>query len=397
MRLSDRIGRIKPSPTLAITAKAKNMVAKGIDVISFGAGEPDFDTPNNIKDKAIEAIREGFTRYTPPGGTDELKEAIRDKLLRDNGLSYDLSQIVVNCGAKHTLYNLAQAFFNRGDEAIIPAPYWVSYPDIVTLAEAKPVIVETSQDQGFIMTPEDFKKAITPRTKAVVINSPANPTGAFYSKEELVKIGEIARKKEILIISDDIYEKILYDGRKFVSIVSILPEMKGLTVVVNGVSKTYAMTGWRIGYAAGPQEIIGAITKIQSQSTSNPTSIAQKAAIEALRGPQDSVAMMTKEFEKRRKYMVDELNNIAGVSCFNPRGAFYLFPNFSAFYGRSFQGKTINNSLDLTDYLLDTARVAVVAGVAFGADNFIRISFAASMETIREGVKRIKEAVDKLE
>ena len=397
MRLSDRVSRIKPSPTLAVTAKAKKMISEGVDLISFGAGEPDFDTPGNIKDKAIDAIREGFTKYTPPGGVDELKEAIREKFFSDNGLSYDISQIVINCGAKHTLYNLAQALFNPGDEVIISAPYWVSYPDIVTLAEAKPVVIETSEDQGFVMTPQAFEKAITPKTKAVIINSPSNPTGALYSQEDLLAIGKIALEKKILIISDEIYEKLIYDGKKFVSIASLDPEIKNLTIIVNGVSKTYAMTGWRIGYAAGPRDIIGAMTKIQSQSTSNPTSISQKAAIEAIKGSQDSVAIMIREFEKRRKYMVDELNSIEGISCFNPEGAFYLFPRFSAFYGKKYRGKTINGSLDLTDYLLDNARVAAVPGIAFGGDNFIRLSFAVSMEMIQDGVKRISEAMAGLE
>ena len=312
MFLSQRAKAIKPSPTLAIDAKAKALKAQGVDVIGFGVGEPDFDTPQNIKDAGIKAIEMGFTKYCPVGGTDDLKDAIIEKLKKDNGLSYERGEIIVSCGAKHSLYNIAMTVLEKGDEVIIPAPYWVSYPDIVALADAKPVIVNTSEKNGFKMTAEKFRKAITPKTKAVIINSPSNPTGSSYSRKELEGIAEVAVEKKVLIISDDIYEKLVYEGFKFISIASIGKEVKDLTIVVNGVSKAYAMTGWRIGYAAGAKEIVTAMTNIQSQSTSNPTSIAMKASTEALNGPQDAVNAMVKEFDKRRVYMVERLNKIKG-------------------------------------------------------------------------------------
>jgi len=396
VRLAERMSTIKPSPTLAVTAKAKAMRAQGIDVVGFGAGEPDFDTPRNIKEAAFRAIEEGFTKYTPSGGIEELKDAIIDKFKNENGISFDRSQIVVTCGAKHAIYALAQAIFNEGDEVIIPSPYWVSYPDIVSLSGGKPVIVETKEKEAFKVDPVKLKRAITPRTKAVVINSPSNPTGIAYEASELMKIGEIAVEKGIMIISDEIYEKFVYDGFTFASIASIDKEIKDLTIVINGVSKTYSMTGWRIGYAAGPKEIINAITDLQSQSTSNPTSIAQKASVEALRGPQDSVALMVQEFDKRRRSMVEKLNSIAGVSCFNPKGAFYCFPNLSSFYGKSFKGKKIKGSADISTYLLEEANVAVVSGDAFGADEHIRLSYAISSESIRKGLGRIEDALEKL-
>jgi aspartate aminotransferase len=394
--LSNRARGLKPSPTLAINAKAKSMQAQGLHVISFGAGEPDFDTPDNIKQAAVRAIDEGFTKYTPVGGIDELKDAIIHKFQRDNHITYKRSQILVSCGGKHSFYNLAQALFDEGDEVIIPAPYWVSYPPMVELAGASPIIIRTKEENGFRVTPEDLKKAITSKTKALVINSPSNPTGGAYAKEDLERIAEIAISNRFFVISDEIYEKIVYDGFDFISIASLGEDIKSRTVIVHGVAKTYAMTGWRIGYAAGSEEIISAMNNIQSQSTSNPTSIAQKASVEALIGPQDEVHKMVAAFAQRRNYIVDRLNKIEGVSCYKPVGAFYVFPNFSSYYGKSYQGKKISNSTDLADFFLDVARVAVVPGVEFGADPFERLSFATSMENIKEGLDRIEKALNEL-
>jgi aspartate aminotransferase len=394
--LSNRAKSLRPSPTLAINAKAKSMQAQGIHVISFGAGEPDFDTPDNIKQAAKKAIDDGFTKYTPVGGIDELKDAIIKKFQRDSGLTYKRSEILVSCGGKHSFYNLAQAIFDQGDEVIIPAPYWVSYPPIVVLANATPMIVQTTEKNEFKITPEGLKKSMTPKTKALVINSPSNPTGSAYTKKELEKIAEIAISKKIFVISDEIYEKIVYDGFQFTSIASLSEEMKEKTIIVHGVAKTYAMTGWRIGYTAGPEEIISAMSNIQSQSTSNPTSIAQKASVEAFIGSQDEVGRMVSAFALRRNYIVDRLNKIPGVSCYKPLGAFYVFPNFSSYYGKSFQGKKIENSTVLADYFLDAARVAVVPGIEFGADAFERLSYATSMEGIKEGLNRLEEALRKL-
>jgi len=397
MKLAARTGRIKPSPTLAITMRVKALRAEGRNVIGFGAGEPDFDTPANVKLAAIRAIEEGFTKYTPVGGIDELKDAIITKLHVDNKLDYGRSQIVVSCGAKHTLYNLAQTLFEEGDEVIIPLPYWVSYPDIIALSGATPVILETKESDGFKMNPRQIEVATTKNTRAIILNSPSNPTGVAYSLTELEALAEVIVKKGILVISDDIYEKIIYDGFGFHSIASIGEEIKRLTVVVNGVSKAYAMTGWRIGYAAGPDDIISAVTKLQSQNTSNPASISQKAAIEALSGDQDIVAKMVKEFKDRRDYIVDSLDRIPGITCMNPRGAFYVFPNVSSLYGEaSRNGKKIYNSTDLAEYLLNEAEVGVVPGVAFGSDNHIRLSYAMSMKNIEEGIKRIDDATAKL-
>ena len=396
MFLSQRAKAIKPSPTLAIDAKAKALKAQGVDVIGFGVGEPDFDTPQNIKDAAIKAIEMGFTKYCPVGGTDDLKDAIIEKLKKDNGLSYERGEIIVSCGAKHSLYNIAMTILEKGDEVIIPAPYWVSYPDIVALADAKPVIVNTSEENGFKMTAEEFRKAITPETKAVIINSPSNPTGSSYSRKELEGIAEVAVEKKILIISDDIYEKLVYDGFEFISIASISKEVKDLTIVVNGVSKAYAMTGWRIGYAAAAKEIITAMTNIQSQSTSNPNSIAMKASTEALIGTQDAVSAMVGEFDKRRVYMVERLNRIKGITCLRPNGAFYAFPNVTGLLRKNFNGKLIETSSDMATLLLDEVKVALVPGSAFGAEGFLRLSYATSMEKIKEGIDRVEKAVGML-
>ncbi|MCB4792666.1 MAG: pyridoxal phosphate-dependent aminotransferase [Elusimicrobia bacterium] len=393
MYLSDRAKTIKPSPTLAITAKAKALKEKGIDVVSFGAGEPDFDTPLNIKEAAKRAIDAGFTKYCPVEGTPDLRKAIADKLKKDNSLDYEPSQIIVSCGAKHSLYNLFQAVLNPKDEVIIPAPYWVSYPDMALLQGAKPKIVKTKESNDFKMTPESLKKAITKRTKAVIINSPSNPTGSTYSKEELELLANVCLESKTLIISDEIYEKLVYDGFKFASIASLSREVKEQTVVVNGVSKSYSMTGWRIGYAAGPKEIIKAMTDIQSQSTSNATSISLKAATEALNGPQDEVEKMRQEFEKRRDYIVDRLNKIKGIKCFKPTGAFYVFPNVKKLLGKTYDGKLISTTDELSEYLIEKALIAVVPGDGFGAPGYIRLSYANSMENISKGLDRLEQAV----
>ena len=334
--LSSRVKQIKPSPTLAITAKAKAMKAEGIDVVGFGAGEPDFDTPDHVKEAALEAIRAGFTKYTASGGIAELKRAIIDKLNRDSSLTYEPSEILVSVGGKHSFYNLAQAIFQEGDEVLIPAPYWVSYPPMVTLAGATPVFLETDEKTEFRISPEQLSRAITRKTKAVVLCSPSNPTGSAYTREDLGRIGEVILEKGISVISDEIYEKFTYDGFEWTSIASLSPELRRRTFVLNSFSKTYSMTGWRIGYAAGEKEVIAAMNRIQDQSTSCPTSFAQKGAVAALEGPQDCVATMLAEFGKRRRVMVEGLNAIEGISCLLPKGAFYVFPNVSALYGRKF-------------------------------------------------------------
>lgn len=394
--LSDRVKKVKPSVTLTITAKAKALKSQGIDIIGFGAGEPDFDTPENIKKAAIDSINAGFTKYTAVGGTDELKKAIAGSLAENEGLKYDISEIFISCGAKHTLYNIFQSIINDGDEVIIPAPYWVSYPDMVLLADGNPVIVNCPEEAGFKMTAAQFEAAITDRTKAVVINSPSNPTGAAYSEDELKEIAKIAVEKNILVISDEIYNKITYGGFKAISIATLGEDIKKLTLTVNGVSKAYSMTGWRIGFAAGDAEIMKAMNKVQGQSTSNPTSLAQAAAVEAYNGPQSSVEEMLVQFEKRKNYIVGRLNAMEGVTCFDPQGAFYVFPNISSFFGKKYDNKEIKGSVDLTDYLLEKARVAVVPGEGFGAEGYIRLSYATSMEVIEKGLDRIEEALKAL-
>jgi aspartate aminotransferase len=392
MSIAKRALAIKPSPTLATAAKAKAMKAQGIDVVDFGVGEPDFDTPDNVKIAGIKAIQSGFTKYTPAGGTDELKEAVIEKFKRDNGLQYEKSQVLISCGAKHSLYNIAEALFDPGDEIIIPSPYWVSYPDQVLLNDANPVIVETTEDEGFKLSAKKLAKSITKKTKALILNSPSNPTGLAYDKQTLEDIAALVVKHNIYVISDEIYEKLIYDGFTHTSIASLGTETKDRTIVVNGVSKSYAMTGWRIGYAAGPRDVITAMANIQSQSTSNPASISQKAAAEALRGPQEFIQTMNTEFDKRRRYMVERLNKIAGITCLMPVGAFYAFPRVSSLYGKSVNGKVIKNSSDLSAYLLEQAKVALVSGDAFGADSYIRLSYATSMESIRKGLDRIEDA-----
>jgi aspartate aminotransferase len=396
MKISARISLIKPSPTLTIQAKANALKAAGRDIIGFGAGEPDFDTPHNIKMAAVRAIEAGFTKYTPVGGIDELKDAVSAKLQRDNRLVYKRSEVVISCGAKHSLFNIAQVLFEEGDEVLIPSPYWVSYTDIVYLTGAQPVVIKTNAVDDFKLQPSQLEAAITPRTRAIIISYPSNPAGVSYSLKELEALAEVIVRKRIMVISDDIYEKIIYDDRPFYTLASLGDELKRLSVVVNGVSKTYSMTGWRIGYCAGAEEIIAAITKYQSQNTSNPNSIAQKAAVEALNGPQESVEMMRREFQRRRDVITERLNAIPGVTCLKPQGAFYVFPNVATYYGRSFGGKTITNSAEMATYLLDESNVALVPGADFGHDDHIRISYATSMGQIEKGLERIREALLRL-
>jgi len=396
MKLSERAKLIKPSPTLAVTAKAGALKAQGIDVIDFGAGEPDFDTPGHIKDAAKKALDQGFTKYTPATGTVELKKAVAAKFEKENGLKYGTDQVIVSCGAKHSLYNLFQAVLDPGDEIVIIAPYWVSYPDMGLLAGAKPVFVQTSARTGFRPAAKDLEAALSKKTALVVINSPSNPTGAGIPEKDLKELQAVLEQGEFWITSDEIYEKNIYDGFKPVSIASLSKSLFDRTIVVNGVSKSYAMTGWRIGYAAGDKEVVKAMGNMQSQSTSNPTSIAQKAAVEALTGSQAEIAVMVAEFKKRRDWIVKALEEIPGVSCYKPEGAFYVFPDFNAYLGKKAAGKEIKDSVALSEFLLDDSKVAVVPGSAFGAEGFIRLSYATSMQNVQEGVKRIREGVKKL-
>jgi aspartate aminotransferase len=396
MKLAQRVGRVSPSPTLRITAEAKAMVARGVDVIDFASGEPDLDTPLPVKDAGIAAIRNGFTKYTAAGGIDELKQAVIEKLRRDQGLSYDKSQVLISCGAKHSLYNLAQAFIEAGDEVIIPAPYWVSYPDQVLLNDGTPVLVPTEEATGFQLTGALLERHVTARTKAVIVNSPGNPTGAAYDRKTLEGIAEVALRHGLLIISDEIYEKLLYDGLTHVSIASLGPEIQARTIVVNGVSKAYSMTGWRIGYAAGPKDLIAAMTTVQSQSTSNPTSISQKAAVAALNEGAIFIKEMVGEFDQRRRYMVERLNKIQGVQCAMPKGAFYAFPHIGGLIGRRTPDGPLASATALAGYLLKEARIALVPGEAFGAPEYLRFSYATGMQNIVAGLDRIDEAIRRL-
>lgn len=396
MKLAQRVGRVSPSPTLRITAEAKAMAARGVDVIDFASGEPDLDTPLPVKEAGIAAIRNGFTKYTAAGGTDELKQAVLDKLRRDQGLSYDKSQVLISSGAKHSLYNLAQAFIEAGDEVIIPAPYWVSYPDQVLLNDGTPVLVPTEEATGFQLTGALLERHVTPRTKAVIVNSPGNPTGAAYDRTTLEGIAAVALRHGLLIISDEIYEKLLYDGLTHVSIASLGPEVQARTVVVNGVSKAYSMTGWRIGYAAGPKDLIAAMTTVQSQSTSNPTSISQKAAVAALNEGDAFIKEMVGEFDQRRRYMVERLNKIQGVHCSMPKGAFYAFPHVGRLIGRRAPDGPLASATALAGYLLKEARTALVPGEAFGAPEYLRFSYATGMPNIVAGLDRVDEAIRRL-
>ncbi len=396
MKLSRRAEQLKPSATLAIDAKAKQLKAEGVDVVGFGAGEPDFGTPSHVVEAAVNALRAGDTRYTPVGGTAELKGAICRSLERDYGLRYAASEVTASCGAKHTLFNLFLALLEEGDEAIVPAPYWVSYPEQIQVAGATPVIVPTREEDGFRLRPEVLERAITARTRALVLNSPSNPTGAMYAREDLRALASVLEKRDIVVVSDDIYQKLVYGGERFAGILEAAPGLRDRTVIVNGVSKTYAMTGWRIGYAAGPAALIGAMEKLQSQSTSNPTSFAQKAAAEALVGPQDCVDEMIRAFAERRSILVNGLNRLPGVHCPLPQGAFYAFPNVSGVYGRRHGEASIDDSFSLARYLLEEARVAVVPGAPFGSDAHVRLSYATSVETIEKGLARIGEALAQL-
>lgn len=396
MLISKKISLISPSATLAITAKAKQMKQDGIDVIGFGAGEPDFDTPVHIKDAAKKAIDEGFTKYTPASGIKELKEVICIKLKKDNNLDYSPEEILISCGAKHSIFNAILALCNEGDEIILPSPYWVSYPEMIKVAGAKPVILKTTQENNFKITPRQLQEAITSKTKLLILNSPSNPTGMVYTKDELLSISNILIEKGIFCISDEIYEKIIYEGQEHISIASLGPEIKKLTIVVNGVSKSYSMTGWRIGYAVGSKEIIKAMSNLQGHSTSNPTSISQKAALAALEGTQEPLHNMVAEFIKRRDYIVERLNSIKGIFCLKPQGAFYVFPNVSQIIGKRFKGQTIKDSVLLTKILLEEANVAAVPGSAFGADNNLRFSYATSMEKIIKGLDRLEALITKL-
>lgn len=392
MELSARVQRVKPSPTLAITARAAQLKAEGKNIIGFGAGEPDFDTPDHIKAAAIEAINAGFTKYTAVAGTLELRKAVVAKFARDNQLDYSPEQILISVGGKQSFYNLVQALLNPGDEVIIPAPYWVSYPDMVLLADGTPVIIKSGLDQGFKITPEQLTAAITPKTRLMVINSPSNPTGAAYSHAELAALGEVLRKHpQIIVASDDIYEHISWSGEPFKNILTVNPDLYDRAIVLNGVSKAYSMTGWRIGYAGGPLPLINAMKKIQSQSTSNPTSISQVAAQAALEGDQSFITEMNVQFKARHDYVVDALNQIDGVECLTSDGAFYAFPKMEAAYSKL---AGINNDVEFGEFLINEAGVALVPGSAFGAPGYMRLSFATSMENLKEGIARIKKALE---
>ena len=396
MNLSNKAKQINPSITLEITAKAKELKEAGVNVVSFGAGEPDFNTPDNIIKAAIIAMEEGKTKYTPTSGILELREAICSKLKNDNGLLYNPNQIVVSTGAKQSLANAFLAILNKGDEVIIPVPYWVSYPELVKLADGVPVFVNTLKENDYKYTIDDLKQVVTNKTKAILINSPNNPTGSIYSREELLEIAEFAKEYNLIIISDEIYEKLIYDNKEIVSIASLSEDSYNRTIVINGLSKSYAMTGWRIGYSASSVEIAKLMSSIQSHVTSNINSISQYAAIEALTGPQDSIKSMIKEFEKRRNYMIDRINKIEGVSYIKPSGAFYIMVYVGDFYGKNIAGEVINSSLDFSKSILEEEKVAVIPGIAFGLDGYIRLSYATSMDIIKEGLDRLERYLKKL-
>lgn len=391
MALSRIAREVRTSATLAITAKAKQLVAKGIDVINFGAGEPDFDTPENVKNAAIKAIKDGYTKYTPTAGAPALKEAICEKLLKDNHLKYNPSQVIVSTGAKQSILNIVLVVCDTGDEVIIPSPYWVSYPEMVTMAGATPVFLKTTDNEHFKITRESLAKVITPKSKLLFMNSPSNPTGMVYTEQEFREIIGFAVEKGLYVISDEIYEKILYDGAQHVSPATFSDESYKKVVTINGFSKVYSMTGWRLGYAAGPEEVIKAAINIQDHTTSGASSITQMAGLEALKGNQDSVHTMVREFDKRRKYIVSRLNSIQGVSCLLPQGAFYVFPKVSELYHKKIDGQSVANSFDLVNILLEKAHVAFVPGAPFGLDDYIRISYATSMECIEKGIDRFEK------
>lgn len=389
MKISERARAIGASPTLALDARTKELQKQGVDVVNFGVGEPDFDTPDHIKEAAIDAIRKGFTKYTPSSGILELREACARKFREDNGLDYKPDQILVSVGAKHSIYNAIMVLCEAGDEVLIPVPYWVSYPEMVKLAGAKPVYIETTPETGFKVTPEMLSRAITPHTRVLILNSPSNPAGAVYTRKELSGIAEVCLKHGIWVISDDIYEKLIYEG-EHVSFASLSPELLDITITVNGVSKAYAMTGWRIGYAGGPKEVIKAMGDLQSHATSNPTSIAQKAALAALTGPTEPLERMRQEFKKRRDYIVERAGKMPGFRCQTPSGAFYIYPDVSGLIGKSVGGRVITSSSVLADILLDKAKIAVVPGEAFGTSANLRFSYATSLERIKEGMDRLE-------
>ena len=397
MKFSKRVQSIHPSMALAVDAKAKELQASGLDVIGFGAGEPDFDTPTKIKQAGIDAIEQNETHYTPVGGVEALKQAIVDKLKRDNNLVYKKNQILISCGAKHSLFNLAQVLWEEGDEIIVPAPYWVSYPDIIRYTGAKPVIIDTLSENKFKIIPDQIESVVNPNTRAIIINSPSNPTGSAYSKKELEAVAECALRNRLLIISDEIYEKIVFDGFEQYSICSLSKEVQDNSVLINGVSKSYAMTGWRIGYLAANEEIVKQAEKLQGQSTSHPTSISQAASIVALNEGEADLRWMVNEFQKRRNTLMECLLNIPSVDCYKPKGSFYTFPNFSAFYGKSFKGKKVEGSTQLAKFLLEEGKVALVPGIAFGADKNLRMAFACSTDNIKQGVERITKTLELLE
>ncbi len=391
IQLSERVLSIKPSPTLAVTNKAAELKAAGRDIIGLGAGEPDFDTPEHIKQAAIDAINKGFTKYTAVDGTPGLKKAIIAKFKRDQGLDYAANQILVSSGGKQSFFNMALALFNAGDEVIIPAPFWVSYPDMVLIADGKPVIVECPQSQGYKITPAQIEAAITPKTRMLVLNSPSNPTGMVYSKAELLAIADVLRKHpQVLVATDDMYEHIIWTAEKYENIVSVAPDLYDRTIVLNGVSKAYAMTGWRIGYAAGPVKLINAMKNVQSQSTSNPASISQVAAEAALNGPQDVLVPMVKAFKERHDYVVSTLNSIEGISCSPADGAFYAFANVEGAIAKL----GLKNDLEFSEHLLNTVGVAVVPGSAFGLDGHMRISYATAPSVLEDALGRIKKAIE---
>ncbi|MCF6466293.1 pyridoxal phosphate-dependent aminotransferase [Clostridium sp. Cult2] len=392
-RLSKKGLKISPSVTLEITAKAKAMKAEGVDVISFGAGEPDFNTPANIRNEGIRAINEGLTRYTPASGIIELKQAVCKKFKTENNLDYSPNNIIISNGAKHSIFNALMAIINSGDEVIISIPYWVSYPELIKITGGEPVYIKTKEENDFKFTIADLNKALTDKTKALILNSPSNPTGAIYDEKELKEIADWAVENNIFIISDEIYEKLVYDG-EHKSIASINPKIKELTIVINGMSKAYAMTGWRIGFAAANENIAKVMSNIQSHTTSNPCSISQYASVVGLLGDQNSISEMKKQFEKRRDFMADKINSIKGLSCRKPKGAFYIMINITEIKGRIIRGKEINSSLDFAKILLDEGKVAVIPGIGFGDDNYIRLSYATSMENIEKGLERIKNIVE---
>ena len=397
--LAERLKTLAPSSTLAVQAKAKALRAQGVDVISFGAGEPDFDTPERIKAAAVEAMRRGQTKYTEVGGIAELRAAVCAKFKRDQGLDYAPDEVLVSCGAKHTLYNMVVALLNPGDEMLVPSPFWVSYPEQARLVGGVPVPVETQERTGFDLEPERVRAAVTPRTRVIILNSPNNPTGAVFSREALAAVARLAVERDLTLVSDECYEALTFEGRH-VSVASLGPEVKARTLVINTCSKAYAMTGWRIGYCGGPRALVRAMTDVQSQVTSNPTSIAQWAAVEALSGPQDEVAKMAGEFDRRRHLIVGGLNALPGVACVMPKGAFYAFANVSGLFGRTWKGREtttrLAGSLDVAAFLLEEARVAVVPGLDFGSDAHVRLSYATSDALIREGLARMDAAIRKL-